>query len=110
MTIYKAISFFVGLFLMSMAYAKPIIVIDPGHEPSQLGAIGTCQQNEVVYNDELATYVAKQLSSSYQVIMTRQPGKDVDTDNLTPQSLPPKDTAVWASKKSLLARAVIANN
>lgn len=111
MIITKILGFFALWLCMSIAYAvKPIIVIDPGHEPSELGAIGTCQKNEVEYNDELASYVVKQLSDSYHVILTRQPGQDVVTDNLTPQSLIPQDKPLWATKTSLLARAVIANN
>ena len=99
------------IFMVTNGWAiKPTIVIDPGHEPSVLGAMGTCQKNEVQYNDELASYVAKALSSSYHVILTRQPGKDVVTDNLNPQSLTSADKPLWPSKISLLARAVIANN
>ncbi len=59
----------------------PIVVIDSGHEPSHLGAVGTCKQNEVVYNDAMVTQIAHVLSQSYQVILTRQPTLDVPINN-----------------------------
>lgn len=104
------LAFILAIVAVNAFAAKPIIVVDPGHEPSALGAIGTCQQNEVVYNDELAGYVVKALSSSYHVILTRQPGQDVVTTGLSPKDLLPQDKPFWSSKTSLFARAVIANN
>lgn len=90
--------------------AMPIVVIDSGHEPSALGATGTCHQNELVYNDELVQQIDQTLTNFYQVILTRQSGKDVQTDDPNLQNyLPKNEKVLWNSKKSLLARAAIAN-
>lgn len=88
----------------------PIVVIDSGHEPSALGATGTCNKNELVYNDQLVQQIAQTLGNTYQIILTRQPGLDVQTDipNLE-NNLPNIGIALWNSKKSLFARAAIAN-
>lgn len=98
---YQNIACLLGAFFMSASFAKPIIVIDPGHEPAHPGAIGTCQVNELEYNDKIAMLVAKQLSHDYEVILTRESGQNVKADNL---ALP--DDSL---KKSLLARSLIAN-
>jgi len=101
---------FFGVVLTSAVYAKPLIVIDPGHEPTQGGTIGTCQQHEVVYNDEMAQFVTKALEPTYKVILTRQPEKPVQTDDLSlKNNILPADQILWESKKSLLARPAIAN-
>lgn len=95
---------------VSTAYAKPIVVIDAGHEPSKTGAIGTCQKNEVVYNDELVSFVSRALAKDYQVILTREPGKEVDVSNPALATyLPGTEAKKWSTFKSLLARPAIAN-
>jgi N-acetylmuramoyl-L-alanine amidase len=107
---FYCISLLLGIVLSSMAYAKHVIVIDPGHDPVQPGAIGSCLKKEVVYNDEISAVVVKQLASDYQVILTRQSGMTVNAEDATLQQyLSSTEQPLWPTKRNLLARAALAN-
>src|SRR5437773_427852 len=97
-----AVALFISVFLISISYAKPVVVLDPGHERLYPGAIGTCQKKEVVYNDELTVILEKQLTQDYEVVLTRDPGKDVKIDDTLL-----KDPNLDHFKKSLLMMSAI---
>ena len=88
--------------------AKPVIVLDPGHEPSMVGAISSCQKPEYKYNEEMVGYILKALRPDYTVVVTRKFGHDMTTTGLK-NYVKPEYQQEWAKEKSLLARAAIAN-
>jgi N-acetylmuramoyl-L-alanine amidase len=99
-----------SLLISSSVLAKPRIVIDSGHEPSQPGATGTCLIKEVIYNDKMVSAIAQTLNASYQIILTREPGQDVAIDSeVLKKYLPLSESMAWQSKKSLFARPAYAN-
>ena len=67
-----------GLLLLPFAaYAAPLIVLDPGHTPSQGGALGVRGQYEVVYNDRIAAELKTALEADgWQVAVTRKPDEE----------------------------------
>lgn len=94
----------------NLAVAQPLIVLDAGHEPSHPGAIGTCGIREDIYNDELVKVLAKNLSKSYRVKLTREYGKEVNVDvrDLV-DHIPAAERSKWAQHKSLYGRPATAN-
>lgn len=53
---------------------KPLIVLDPGHHPSQPGALSARGYYEVVYNDRFAAELAELLrTAGWRVALTRTP-------------------------------------
>jgi N-acetylmuramoyl-L-alanine amidase len=115
MTLMKTSFAFLLVFINSLALAAPlpntqrVVVIDPGHEPSKGGATSSCGEKEVVYNDRMVQDITKALKS-YQVVLTRQPGKEVAAEPDLKQFLSPSGRASWVKAKSLLARPAIANS
>lgn len=68
---------------------RPVILLDPGHSPTQQGALGVRGIYEVAYNDHFVARLVKALhSASFTVHLTRQPNQSI----------------------SLIDRVVIANN
>lgn len=55
-----------------------VVVIDPGHTPTQPGALGAQGLYEVRYNDALSAKLAKSLrAAGVQVVLTRAPSEDI---------------------------------
>ena len=53
---------------------KPLIVLDPGHHPSQPGALSASGYYEVAYNDQFAAELAELLRyAGWNVVLTRTP-------------------------------------
>lgn len=80
---------------VSLAYAAPsepvatppstgkpfVIVIDPGHNPKQAGALGVRGIHEVTYNDALSAKLAKALQATgAQVVLTREATEEISLD------------------------------
>lgn len=61
---------------------KPfLVVLDPGHTPTQPGALGAKGIYEVAYNDALSAKLAKALvATGVQVVLTRAPSEDTSLD------------------------------
>lgn len=96
--------------LITSAYATPLIVLDPGHEPSHPGAMGTCGIKEVNYNDKIVKSLAKLLSQTYQVKLTREFGQEVNVDNDKYAALLREaEKSKWGQHKQLYSRPAIAN-
>lgn len=58
--------------------APPCIVLDPGHNPDQGGALGVWGIYEVVYNDALTARLAQALKAQgYKVYVTRAPTQQI---------------------------------
>lgn len=95
--------------LSSSVWAKPTIVIDSGHQPSQAGAKASCGLDEVQYNDALIPYLVKILSPNYNVILTREPGKNIKLKEITLQKAEESTGHKNEVVKSLLARSELAN-
>jgi N-acetylmuramoyl-L-alanine amidase len=93
------------------AGAAPLLVLDPGHEPSRPGAIGVCGKEEVVYNDELAAEVAAALQEggTFRVLLTRAAGAEVNVSGDGGAFLAAEHRANWAENPRLYERASIAN-
>ena len=70
---------------VTQANAAPLcIVLDPGHNPGQGGALGARGIHEVVYNDALAARLAKALKAQgYAVHLTREPTQKISLDERT---------------------------
>lgn len=92
------------------AWAAPkVVVLDAGHEPSRPGAIGTCGQPEVEYNDAMVAALRKALTG-YRLILTREPGREVDaSDSTLLRHINAAARADWAKSKALYARPALAN-
>ena len=59
--------------------APPLIVLDPGHNPDQGGALGARGIYEVAYNDALVSRLAAALTAQgYQVRLTRTPEQQIE--------------------------------
>src|SRR5690606_9697904 len=73
---------FLVLFSWSWANSsKPLIILDSGHDPvDQIGAIGTCGQPEVKYNDEITRLIHEVLEKDYRVLLTRTEKQSVSID------------------------------
>lgn len=97
--------------LSSTALAQPLVVLDPGHEPSRPGAIGVCGKEEMAYNDELAAEVATALEKdgAFKVLLTRPPGAEVNVSADGDSFLAPEHRAGWAENPRLYERASLAN-
>ena len=86
--------------------ARPLIILDPGHDPVYPGAIGTCGESEYVYNDRIvAAYLPL---SSYTVRVTREPGASPRGLHHPLQAVK-KDVAQYSLRASLQARVNFAN-
>jgi len=60
------------------------VVIDPGHNPSQPGALGIKGIYEVVYNDQLAAQVVEALTAAgVRTVLTRKPTEEISLDGRT---------------------------
>ena len=73
--------------ILGLAFAKanaapPFrIVLDPGHNPDQGGALGVRGIYEVVYNDTLVSRLAQALrAQGYEVYITRAPTQKISLD------------------------------
>ena len=64
------------------ATGKPfVVVIDPGHNPKQAGALGARGIREVTYNDNLSAKLAKTLrATGMQVVLTREATEEISLD------------------------------
>jgi len=63
---------------VGLAAAAPVVVVlDPGHDPNEPGALGTTGVTEVVFNDRLAAQVAAELrgDAGLSVHVSRQPAE-----------------------------------
>lgn len=109
MNICKSCILAVSLLTSGASFAVgQVIVIDPGHEPSKSGAKGTCGESEVIYNDLMAQKLKASLTS-YKVILTRQPGKEIKVDDKLALEVPGVSKNLWSRNKSLIARPALAN-
>jgi|GEM_PF-1164043 len=100
---------------------QKIVILDSGHDPvvngdsKSAGAVGTCGQFEVEYNDAATTEIDKSISAdrAYSTILTRQPGKSVEiSDSLKPdlhKYLSPAALARLEKSPNLIGRSAIAN-
>lgn len=66
----------------SQTRSKPfLIVIDPGHNPKQPGALGVRGIYEVTYNDAISAKLAKALQATgVQVVLTRAATEEISLD------------------------------
>ena len=100
---------------------KRVLVLDSGHdaslhgEPAKVGAIGTCGEPEVKYNDDATSVVAEKFAAdaNYKLVLTRKAGQNVDLSGLSKEtikkSLAPSTYSHLEGSKTLLGRAAIAN-
>jgi N-acetylmuramoyl-L-alanine amidase len=59
----------------------PLVVLDPGHNPSHPGAIGVRGTAELEYNDAfVALLEPKLVRAGFRVEVTRRPGQELDLD------------------------------
>ena len=58
---------------------KPfVVVVDPGHTPTQAGALGVAGIHEVTYNDAFSAKLAKALQAAgVKVVLTRAAAEDI---------------------------------
>lgn len=107
---------------LSCAHRNTNLVIDSGHDitpPLRRGALGTCGKAEVEYNDEVTPLVIAEFQKdpAYNLVLTREPGKDIDLARIRPFEefyfLYTKDAQERYKTKpdsiSLLARPILAN-
>lgn len=106
----QRLSISVVLLAWSVAlHAQPLIVLDAGHEPSKPGAVATCGNTEVTYNDAVVGALAAALAD-YRIVLTRNANADVATeDPAFPAHLSAAAKAKWPTHRSLLTRAALAN-
>lgn len=88
---------------------RPLVVIDPGHEPSKPGAAGVCGLPEFQYNDAAASRLATALTASYGVLKTRNSGQEVEVFDDLKNHLPDSEREKWDLSPTLYARAALAN-
>src|SRR5437899_108127 len=91
--------------LCTYANATPLVAIDSGHTPSAPGAIGSCGQREVDYNDETVRVLALKLKPDYNLLLTRAIQQEVAPKFIAPVSF----IGGVEPRESLLKRGEIAN-
>lgn len=102
--------FLLALLFSTAALSAPLVVLDPGHEPSRPGAVGVCGKEEVIYNDELAAEVASALQEGpFRVLLTRGAAAEVAVSTDGDTFLAPEHRANWQENQRLYERASIAN-
>ena len=92
----------------NMASAKvPSIILDPGHDPLYRGALGSCGEFEVSYNDRIVAAYLK--TTSVRVITTRDADQAprILKRTMDAGGAPPKG---YTLKTSLQARTTLANS
>ncbi|MDD5276409.1 MAG: N-acetylmuramoyl-L-alanine amidase [Methylovulum sp.] len=95
--------------LLLVAACSPLVVLDAGHEPSHPGAIATCGKPEADYNEAVVTALAGALDG-YRVLLTHNAHTDVTADiNSLSAYLSPEAQLKWPQRKTLFARAALAN-
>lgn len=63
------------------AAEAPLVVLDPGHNPSHPGAVGVRGRVELEYNDAfVALLEPKLVRAGFRVEVTRRPGQELDLD------------------------------
>jgi N-acetylmuramoyl-L-alanine amidase len=88
--------------------AGNVIAIDPGHEPTKSGALGTCGKSEVVYNDLIGQKLITGLDT-YSAFLTRQPGEEVKVIGGLFKELAGGSEGLWRRNMTLMARPALAN-
>ncbi len=99
----------IGCVFSSSAPAETI-VIDSGHEPSNGGATGVCQQKEFTYNDDVVAALRAVLGKKYKIVLTREKDQEVEISNpKLADFVPAAEKQKWEKRKPLFARGAIAN-
>jgi N-acetylmuramoyl-L-alanine amidase len=74
-----AIVFFLVALGAVAASPRTLIVLDPGHSPAKMGAIGARGEGEYAYNDRLAADLMRRLTQrGFDVRLTRTPQAEID--------------------------------